>query len=80
LEFGDLVIDNRVREIRLENNETQQELANAIGTTRQTIIKIEKGKTPTVQLMFAIAQHYNKPVEEIFYPTNSRHKYKKNNR
>lgn len=46
---------------------TQEELAKAIGVTRQTIIAIEKGNyTPSVLLALKIAQYFNKSVESIF--------------
>lgn len=57
-----------MKENRLAHNETQQQLADAIGASRQTIIKIEKGiPVKSSQLMFAIAAHYNLPVDEVFY-------------
>ena len=49
-------------------NITQQELGDAIGVTRQTIIAIEKGNyTPSVSLALHIAHYFNTPIEEIFF-------------
>jgi putative transcriptional regulator len=46
---------------------TQEELARAVGVTRQTIIAIEKGNyTPSVLLALKIAQYFNTSVESIF--------------
>ena len=46
---------------------TQEELAAALGVTRQTIIAIEKGKyDPSLPLAFRIARFFGVPVEEIF--------------
>ena len=58
---------NRVEEFRKQNNENQEELANVVGVSRQTIISIEKGKyNPSILLAFKIAKHYHKSIEEIF--------------
>ena len=58
---------NRVEEFRKQKNENQEDLANIVGVSRQTIISIEKGKyNPSILLAFKIANHYNKAIEEIF--------------
>ena len=58
---------NRVEEFRKQNNENQEDLANIVGVSRQTIISIEKGKyNPSITLAFKIARHYKKSIEEIF--------------
>ncbi len=58
---------NRVEEFRRQNNENQEDLANIVGVSRQTIISIEKGKyNPSILLAFKIANHYQKSIEEIF--------------
>jgi len=60
-------LKNRVEEFRKKNNENQEDLANIVGVSRQTIISIEKGKyNPSILLAFKIAKHYQKPIEEIF--------------
>jgi putative transcriptional regulator len=63
-----LVIRNTVRKLRFENGEmTQQELAEKIGATRQTIIAIEGEKyTPSLELAFRIADIFNVPLEGVF--------------
>lgn len=46
---------------------TQQELADKVGVTRQTIVAIESGKySPTLELAFRIARVFNVPLEEVF--------------
>jgi len=46
---------------------TQQELADKVGVTRQTIIAIEKGQySPSLELAFRIALVFNAPLEEVF--------------
>ena len=62
-------VNNCLRRIRRERDESQEKLANAIGTSRQTIIGIEKGhiKRPSDELIISIAKHYNKDVKDIFF-------------
>ena len=60
-------MQNKVEFLRKQNNERQEELANIVGVSRQTIISIEKGKyNPSILLAFKIAKHYHKSIEEIF--------------
>ena len=62
-------IENSVRKLRFNNNEmTQQELADLVGISRQTVVAIEKYKyTPSLELAFKIALAFNKEIQEIFY-------------
>ena len=58
---------NRIRVARAEVRMTQQQLAEAIGVSRQTINAIESGKfMPSTVLALKMAQIFEKPVEEIF--------------
>ncbi|ASA78041.1 helix-turn-helix transcriptional regulator [Thermococcus sp. 5-4] len=58
---------NHLRELREELGVTQEELAKALGVTRQTIIAIEKGRyDPSLRLAFKIAHFFNRRIEEIF--------------
>jgi len=60
-------LKNKVEELRNMNKEKQEDLANIVGVSRQTIISIEKGKyNPSIMLAFKIAKHYGKSIEEIF--------------
>ena len=61
-------LSNQVRRLRFENGEmTQQQLANKVGVTRQTIIAIEAGKyAPSLPLAFRIASTFNVPIENVF--------------
>jgi putative transcriptional regulator len=60
-------VKNSVHELRTSLDVTQEDLADAVGVTRQTIIAIEKGNyTPSVLLALKIAKHFKKPVGEIF--------------
>ena len=63
-----LQIINKVRECRFFADEmTQQELAERIGVTRQTVMAIEKGKyAPSLEVAFKIAMVFGKSIEEVF--------------
>jgi len=61
------VVINRVYELRTKQQVTQEELAEAVGVTRQTVIAVEKGNyTPSVMLALKISTFFKKGVEEIF--------------
>ena len=58
---------NSVQEYRNKKGITQEELARAVGVTRQTIIAIEKGNyTPSVLLSIKIARYFDINVEKLF--------------
>ena len=58
---------NRVKKERQKINMTQQELANEIAVSRQTIFAIETGKyIPSAILVLKIARTFKKSVEDIF--------------
>ena len=61
-------LKNQVRRLRFENGElTQQQLADRVGVTRQTIIAIESGKyAPSLPLAFKIARTFEVPIENVF--------------
>ena len=60
-------ITNTVCELRTKKGITQEELAEAVGVTRQTIISIEKGRyAPSVTLALKIAGVFKARVEDIF--------------
>ena len=57
----------KIQELRKKNKVTQEELATALGVTRQTIISLENGKyNASLQLAFKIARFFDKSIEEIF--------------
>jgi putative transcriptional regulator len=62
------VIHNCIRELRFKANEmTQQDLADSVGITRQTVIALEKGRYyPSLELAFLIAKSFEKPLEDVF--------------
>ncbi len=58
---------NKIKVFRAMHDMTQEDLAQVIGVTRQTILAIEKGKyTPSLDLAFRIARHFKVNVEEVF--------------
>ncbi len=60
-------IQNLVRQHRLMGGITQQELADRVRVTRQTILSIEKGKyTPSVALALCLAEVFAVSVETLF--------------
>jgi putative transcriptional regulator len=72
--MGKLVIGNHIRRLRFDRNElTQQQLAQMVGVTRQTIVAIEKGNySPSLELAFRIALAFNVPLEEVFFVEEAR--------
>ena len=62
-----MAAENRVREIRKEQDVTQTELAEALDVSRQTVFAIEtQNYNPSVELALKISKYFNKPVEKIF--------------
>ncbi len=61
-------VRNRIRRLRFDRQEmTQQELADRVGVTRQTINAIELGKySPSLEVAFRIAAVFRVPLEDVF--------------
>lgn len=58
---------NRIRELRKANSYRQEDLAEALRVSRQTIIAIENNKyNPTLELAMKMARYLNTTVEELF--------------
>lgn len=58
---------NKIKEIRGANGIKQEELALALGVSRQTIISLENGKyNPSILLAYKIAKYFNSTIEDIF--------------
>lgn len=58
---------NNIQDLRKKNNITQEQLAEALEVSRQTINAIENGKyCPTLILAFKISKYFNLSVEEVF--------------
>ena len=67
-QVGKVIIKNRIRESRFRKSEmTQQELADRVGITRQTVIALEKNKYyPSLELAFRIARTFALRLEDVF--------------
>ena len=67
--MGKTLVGNHIRKLRFKHDEmTQQQLADKVGVTRQTIVALEKGNySPSLELAFRIAHAFNLPLEEVFY-------------
>ena len=61
-------LTNNIRKLRFENGQMiQQQLADRVGVTRQTIIATEAGKyAPSLPLAFKIARNFGVPIETVF--------------
>ena len=61
-------LSNNVRRLRFDNDEmTQQQLADKVGVTRQTIIAIESGRySPSLPLAFKLARAFGVSIEQVF--------------
>ncbi len=58
---------SKIRELRKQHKLSQEELAEAVGTTRQTITSIEIGKyTASLPLAYKIAHYFGLTIEEVF--------------
>jgi putative transcriptional regulator len=66
--MGKSRVSNNIRKLRFFHDEmTQQQLAEKVGVTRQTIIAMEQEKySPSLELAFRIAQVFGVPLEEVF--------------
>ena len=57
----------RIQELRKQNKVTQEELASALGVTRQTIISLENGKyNASLVLAHKLARYFSCTIEDIF--------------
>jgi putative transcriptional regulator len=60
-------LETRLKVYRAMKNMTQEDLADAVGVTRQTVIAIEKGNyNPSLELAFRIARLFGAKIEDIF--------------
>lgn len=64
----ELVLKNRLKEIRTEKNLSQQELADMVGVSRNTISSIERGQyQPTAKLAYILCIALDLKFDELFY-------------
>jgi len=58
---------NQLEQIRKTRGIRQEELADSLGVSRQTISSLENGRyNPSIILAYKISRHFNVPIEEIF--------------
>ena len=61
------IINTHIKELRARYNLTQDELADKVGVTRQTMLYLEKGKyNPSLVLAYKVAKALNSTIEEVF--------------
>ncbi|ULT54446.1 helix-turn-helix transcriptional regulator [Neobacillus drentensis] len=67
--MGKKLVGNHIRKLRFNQDEmTQQQLADKVGVTRQTIVALEKGNySPSLELAFRIAHAFDLPLEQVFF-------------
>ena len=66
-------MENRLRILRAERNWSQQDLAERIEVSRQSVNAIETGKyDPSLPLAFRIAELFDRPIEDIFVSPSRR--------
>lgn len=62
-----MTIQNSIKEFRAKKNVTQEQLANSVGVSRQTIVAMEKGNyIPSLLLAMKLAQFFDISVEKLF--------------
>lgn len=62
---------NQLEELRSQHAIRQEDLAQALGVSRQTVISLEKGKyNPSLALAFKLARYFNLSIEDIFDDSN----------
>lgn len=60
-------MDNRLETLRAQKGWTQQELAERVGVSRQTIISLERGRyNPSILLAFRLARQFGVAIEDVF--------------
>lgn len=60
-------MENRLEALRAQKGWTQQELAERVGVSRQTIISLERGRyNPSIGLAFRLARQFGATIEDVF--------------
>jgi putative transcriptional regulator len=60
-------IENKIKQLREQNGYTQQDLAEKVTVSRQTIISLESGRyNPSIILAYKIARVFNLTIEDVF--------------
>ena len=68
-------MDNRLRELRKRQGVTQDELASAVGVTRQTILALENGRyDASLRLAYKLSRYFGVTIEDLFFPQEEQQK------
>lgn len=68
-----MTVKNRLEELRRARGVRQEDVAQALGVSRQTVISLEKGKyNPSLALAFRLSRFFGLPIEEIFDDSDER--------
>ena len=68
-------MDNRLRELRKRQGVTQDELASAVGVTRQTILALENGRyDASLRLAYKLSRYFGVTIEDLFFPEEEQQK------
>ena len=71
--MGGIRVKNRLEELRRARGVRQEDVAQALGVSRQTVISLEKGKyNPSLALAFRLSRFFGLPIEEIFDDSDER--------
>ncbi len=58
---------NKIAELRRTSGLTQQDMADRLSVSRQTVISLENGRyNPSIMLAFRISKLFKRPIEEVF--------------
>ena len=61
------MLKNRIEEIRKARGVNQEELAKALGVSRQTISSLENGRyNPSIELAYKLSKYFGMTIEEVF--------------
>ena len=67
IQYEEVIVKNRIEEIRKERGIRQEEFAKCMGVSRQTISSLENGRyNPSITLAYKIARYFNMMIEEVF--------------
>ena len=68
-----MTVKNRLEELRRARGVRQEDVAQALGVSRQTVISLEKGTyNPSLALAFRLSRFFGLPIEEIFDDSDER--------
>jgi putative transcriptional regulator len=67
LQMQEVILKNRIEEIRKEKGIRQEDFAKSMGVSRQTISSLENGRyNPSITLAYKIARYFEMTIEEVF--------------